>query len=413
MISNSGGKVSIHTDNTLYDKVMNASLIMKFTLSVNDKVSEKEKLIINNIVINKGSDIKVDGYSQEFNVSYTQSKLDDVCTLDSITVEKELIKDFSKEKTEYRNITVTNEIIFIDAVRTSSKSSATGLGNVKVPKGETIERDITVTAEDGSKKIYKLFITNTTPKEEEIVNTDFEKPDEEMKSIDNSLKTLELYNGNKKINFDFNSEKDIYNIELDVDNVSRLTIKATLNDSKASFVKNYGPRDIIVEYGYNKELIKVLSESGNERIITLNINYLDNRDKDNELLSLKINGEVVDLTKDKLEITLPSTTLKTIIEAIPSSATATVKYEDVDLVLGDNLVKIEVTSEDGQTNEYDVNVIRENMKEEILSDEISPQILVSTPKGNTVINIICYIVFGIGILLVIAASIYCIRVRRN
>ena len=32
-------------------------------------------------------------------------------------------------------------------------------------KRQTIERNITVTAEDGTQKIYKLFITNTTPKE--------------------------------------------------------------------------------------------------------------------------------------------------------------------------------------------------------------------------------------------------------
>ena len=46
-------------------------------------------------------------------------------------------------------------------VRTSNKSNVIGLGNVMVLPGETIERDIVVTAENKQEKTYKLFITNT------------------------------------------------------------------------------------------------------------------------------------------------------------------------------------------------------------------------------------------------------------
>ena len=52
MITNSGGKVSIHTDDALYDEIMNASKIFEFTLSINENVGTKEKLEINNIMIN-------------------------------------------------------------------------------------------------------------------------------------------------------------------------------------------------------------------------------------------------------------------------------------------------------------------------------------------------------------------------
>ncbi len=469
-ITNNNGRVSIHTDKALYDEIMNATTIMKFTLSMNDKSFEKDIFTISNITINKDDSINVDGISKEFNVLLPKVKLDNVCTLDSITVEREIIKDFSKDKLEYRDINVTSDVIFIDAVRTSDKSSATGLGDVRVPRGKTIERNITVTAEDGTQKVYKLYITNVTINEEV---QDEIKPDEITKSSDNTLKLLELYQNNKKIEIAFDSSKEIYNIELPDEIIDKLTIKATLNDNKASFVKNYGPRDIKISYGYNKELIKIKAENGKEKIITLNINYHDNRDKDNTLKSLIINGQVVDLTKDKLEVKLANNIDKTSIEAIANSNKSTVKYEDIDLILGDNEVNIEVTSEDGVIKEYDVNVIREeehillnsitvkgydlgfskdrkiydlkinidtklldiiinpsSVKHEILNnenlkngskiiiqvtdDEDSYEYTINIQKENNfVINIICYLVFGIGIISFIASIVYVIKKKNN
>ncbi len=470
MITNSGGKVTIHSDSTLYDKIMNSALIMEFTLSANENVTGKEKLVIDNIKINKANDINVLGYSQEFSIITNPVKLDNVCTLDSITIEKELLNGFNKDKLEYRDIYVNKEIVFIDAVRTSNKSSVTGLGSVKVPIGKTIERSLTVTAEDGTKKIYRLFLTNVMDDSDNTLS--FERPDEEMKSIDNSLKSLEIYSGTKKINLDFSSEKEIYDITIEDENVDKLTIKATLNDSKASFKEKYGPRDITIKYGYNKEYLKVISESGLEKTITLNINYLDNRDQDNSLLSLTINKQIVDLTKDVLVVRVPFNTLKTEIEALTSSDKAIVKYEDVELVLGDNVVKIEVTSEDGKTNEYDVNVIREekevfesfaitgynldfdknkttydlkvkndtkflkivfnpkNTKYEILNnsnitdgtkiiikiidDDGNHEYTINIIKeSNIFINIICYLVFGIGLVSLVFSIYYVTKKKKH
>lgn len=466
MVTNRGGKVTVHSDTPLQDEIMNSAKIMEFTLSYNDKLQEKEKFIISNVKINNASDIKVAGVTKEFKVTgATNNKLDDVCTLDSITVEKVKIKDFSKDKLEYRGIEVTNEVIFIDAVRTSSKSSAIGLGNVIVPKGETIERDIVVTAEDGTNKnIYKLFITNTTEKDTD----DEPRPDEGERSSDNTLKSLELYHGKKKVKLTFDRKKEVYSVQVDDDLTAKLTIKAILNDPKATFVDEYGPRDVEINYGYNKELIKIQAEDGSEKTITLSINYLDNRDKDNSLLSLIINGKEVDLASDELEVRLPSDTLKTEIEAVPSSTKSKVEYEDIELSLGDNNVNITVTSEDGEKEEYNVNVIRENekdllesitvtgydigfskdkttynlkinndtnelkiivnpsvVKHEILNnkdlkngskilikitdDEKSYEYTINIEKEESSSDIICYIIFGIGVISLILSIIYFIK----
>lgn len=460
-ITDDSNKIIIHSDNTLYDEALNAIKLFSFSLKVNDHVLENEILLINNIRINKENEINVNDISKEFNISKEVIKQDDTCTLESISVDKEIIKGFKKDQLEYRGITVTNRYIFIDAKRSSEKSSVMGLGNVKVPNGETIERKITVKAEDGTERVYKLFITNIAEKEE--INIDDLRPDEKEKSNDNTLKLFELYQDNQKMDIKYDNSKFIYNIDIN-EKTDKLTIKAVLNDTKATFINNFGPRDIKINYGYNKELIKIKAENGEERVITLNINYIDNRSNDNSLSSLIINGVVVDLTKDKLEIRLPSNTLKTIIEAIPNNNMAIVKYEDIDLSVGDNEVNILVTSETAETKEYRVNVIKEEqvifnnititnynlafnkdiknydlkinndtnklniiinpnvVKYEILNNDNlknGSKIIIKVTddintyeysikiikESNTLINIICYLVFGIGVISLIMSII--------
>ena len=473
-INNLDGKVTIHTDNTLYDELMNSTKIMEFTLSSNDKVKEKEEVKFSNIKINKKNDIIVDDVIEEFNVLLTKKEIkkSSVCTLDSITVDNKLIDGFSKDKNEYHNINVNNEVVFIDAVRTDDKSSTVNLGNVRVPKGETIENDIIVTAEDGTKNIYKLFITNITSKEVKKDDVDELKiPDEADKSSDNTLKVLELYNENKKIDFKYDKKKDIYDINID-EVLDVLTIKAVLNDNKARFIKNYGPRDIKLAYGDNKVLIRIQAENNEEKTITLNINYKDNRSVNNSLSLLKINDIEVNLADEELKVVLPYEVDKTKIEAVAIDEKAKVQFDDIELSVGDNEVNITVTAENGETNEYDVDVIREEEKIyfediivngydigfskyessytlkvdndineleiSIIPNNIDLEVLnnknlkngskviikvtdsdgvheytINIEKESMILNIVCYLVFGIGIISLIESIIYVIKKRKK
>lgn len=417
-VNNTGNKVSLHTDEALYDEIMNSTVIMSFTLSSNDKVNEEEIVGFYNIKINKNDDELVDDVEEKFTIIKPKEevKLDNICTLDSITVEEEKVKNFNKEVYEYRDIKVQKEVIFIDAVRTSDKSMATGLGNVIVPKGETIERDIIVTALDGTKNVYKLFITNIMPKvtitpvpkvaSEEIL------PDEkvEVKSNDNKLKTLELYNNKKQIDFKFDITKDKYDIN--VDDISKITIKATLNFSKASFVNLFGPRDVTLDLEDNEILIKVKAENGDIKIYTLNIHVIK-KDSDNTLLSLKVNDQVINLEDEEYEIKVTNDISKTKIEAISKSNKAIVEYEDIDLALGDNKVNIIVKAENGDTKEYVVNVIRE--EEIIASDEINNIAEdIDIPKEESS-NTLYYIIGGVIVatILTIIVVIYIIKKKKS
>ena len=465
-LKNNNGKVIIHTDEKLYDEIMNSTKIMEFTLSSNNNSKEKEEVKFNNIKINNKSDIIVDDVIESFDVIVKENKKSSICTLDKIMVENKLIDGFDKDKFEYKDIFVTNEIIFIDAVRTDNKSSATNLGNVRVPKGETITTNITVTAEDGTIKVYKLHITNTSLKDEPLL------ADEVVKSSDNSLKSLELFNKNTKIDFNYVNEKDKYNIEIKEDLLDKLTIKAELNDSKATFVKNFGPRDVKLEYGTNEVLIKVQAENDEVKTIILKINYQDNRSEDNSLMSLKINDVEVNLADELLKVILPFEESKTKIEAVATNEKAKIEYNDIELNVGDNEVNITVTAENGEETSYEVDVVREEEKTyfdevvvpgynigfskdktsytlklpnevneieiNVLPNNIDFEVLnnknlrngskveirvtdsdgvheyqINIEKENILLNIICYVVFGIGVITFISSIIYVIKKKKK
>ena len=431
-ITTSNGKVMVHTDKALSDVIMNSTKIMDITLKSNSKSKEVETLTFSNIKINKTSDIVVDDITEEFNISReNEIKLDDNAYLESISVEKVKIANFDKNTFVYRDIKVSKNVVFIDAVRSSDKSSATGLGDVRVPSGETIERDITVVAEDGSKNVYKLFITNITPKEEiklaeevekypdftdgtwneekinnycsthklnckinKITNTEVENgtiisqsilmgdkvesganleikiSDKEIvKSSDNTLKSLEVYHDNKKIDFDFNSSETEYDINIENSVSKKITIKASLNDEKASFVSGYGPRDVTFNSDDNEVIVKVKSENNDEKSYRLKIHFL--KEENNGVLSIKINDKEVNLEEEKLEVRLPFTDEKTRVEVTTANESDKIDYEDIDLKVGNNPLKITITSKDNKIKEYNINVIREEEVEMFQKIEIT------------------------------------------
>ena len=355
-VSQKDGKVFIHTDEALYDEIMNSTKLFDVSISSNGNSSEEE-LILKNIIINKNSEEKIDDVKEIFSIDLPdkQETLDDNCFLERITIDDKLINNFNKEQLEYKDIYVDSEKIFIDAVRSSDKSSASGLGEVIVNPGESIVRDITVIAQNGDVKVYKLYITSSLLKEE-------------IKSSNNNIKLIELYHGNNKINFNFDNRKSNFNIQVD-DEIEDITIKAELEDSKAIFVNNYGPRKEKLKYGNNDVLLKVKSENNDVKVYDIIITRKDERSTDNTLSSLLINNKEILLADEvyKYEITLPHDVDKTNIKTIANDEKATIEYEDIILADGDNNISIKVTAENGKEQEYEVNVIRE---EEIVLEKI-------------------------------------------
>lgn len=343
-----GNIIKIHANTPLYDEIGFSSTIFEIFLSSNENVNDEESFVLKNIKINNSDTEIVEEVKETFNVTREEKILDSVCTLESIKIDNIIISNFDKNKTDY-SLSTDKSMIFIDAVRTSNKSSVEGLGKISIHNKESIVREIKVTAENGDTKIYKINITNTNPlvKEEDV-------------SKDNTLKKLELYYNKEKLEFDFNANKTSYDISVD-SNIDKLLIKAETTDLKSTFDKKYGPREVKLKYGINKYEIKVYAENASSKIYTLNIERKDNRDTDNTLRTLKINGKDVVLSDkvDKYEIVLASDIIKTQIEAIANSSKATINYEDINLADGNNDVTVSVIAENGEEKEYHVNIVRE------------------------------------------------------
>jgi len=255
-------------------------------------------------------------------------------------------------------------MVFVDAIRSSSKSYSTGLGYVRVPNGQTITRVITVTAENGAKKEYKLLITNGQPSLGEV------KENVEVKSNNSKLSLLELVYDKEVLDIHFDSGKTVYYVTLPNDNMNHLTINATLEDEKASFVEPYGPRNVNIDYGTNKIRIRVQAENEEVRTYYVYVTREDHRRGDSSLLSLKVNDKIVLLNGESdLHVSLPGNVTKSKIEVLTNDNNAKVSYKDIDLEYGENTpVIIQVIAENGNKKEYRLTITR---LEEVLLENIS------------------------------------------
>ena len=368
---------------------------VNIALSSNLETTTEKKTTLGKMIIRKGSI----NNSGENNITLTNVRvstgdtslsLDDVtktisyissadayidCTLKSIKVNGNLISNFSPNVYNYTKINSNNIAAYVTAEKNDSRVNVTGLGNVFIMGGKPSSVDINVSVSESSglkcrdgDKTYTLiiyYVNDTNNNANNNTNNNEKTNTEENKSDDNTLSLIELYNGDEKIDFTYDDKKSSFDIKLGQD-IPKITIKATLNDSKAKFVSKYGPRNVNLSYGNNKVLLKVNSESNKTKTYTLNIEREDRRSNDNTLLSLKINDVIVKLSNDNLsyEIELPNKEEKTIIEATPTNDKAKVSYQDIDLLEGDNDLVITVTSENGLKKEYNIKIKRLTLEEE-------------------------------------------------
>lgn len=305
----------------------------KIKIKVSDEATyDKKNLTIKNIVFSNSTSLEMFSCS---NVSKEISILSNDNFLETLKIDGVEIDKFDKNTLKY-DLEIEKEKIKIEADASSSDAKVEGVGNKDLKYGKNTF-EIKVTSQNGSVKTYALNIT---------------RPDK--RSDVNTLKTLIL----EGIKFNFDSKKTEYkfNVESDVD---VLKIDSTLTDSKATYVKDFGNREVDLKYGENKVLIKVLSEKGNEKVYTITVNREDDRNDVAKLISLKINDNEIELKDDVYEydLTLLYRFEKTKVEA-SANLTSKVEYEDIDLKVGDNLLVIKVISEKETTQEYKINIKR-------------------------------------------------------
>lgn len=258
-------------------------------------------------------------------------------TLKSLTINGSSISGFNSSTLNY-NYKTDSSSIKIAAVANSSVAKVSGVGSKNVNYG-TNTYNIVVTAENGSKKTYKITVTR----------------DDKRETI-NTLNNLSIEGHN--ISPAFN--KTVINYTLSVDsNISKVKVNVTKTSDKSSFVSGFGPREVNLDYGENKIYVKVKSENEKVNTYTITINRKDSRSSNNNLKSLTSsigniefdkNTTTYSILTDQNEITINGEVedSKAIVDGIK-----TYKLKD-----GVNEIKVNVKAENEKIKTYIIKVTK-------------------------------------------------------
>ena len=258
-------------------------------------------------------------------------------SLSSLTISGGVLSPgFSSGVTTY-SATVDAASVNISAVAADSAAKVSGIGVKNLNYGNN-SFNIVVTSESGVAKTYTINVN---------------RPDN--RSSNNYLKSLSTSVGNISFN------KNTLNYSLDVSaDVSSVKVNAVVEDGNASFVSGFGVRNVNLNYGKNAVQIKVKAENGSVKIYTININREDNRSANNNLTSLVLSVGNIPFSKDTVDynVSVPFETTYVEITAIPEDSKSTLVVNSPELVVGDNIATVVVTSENGDTKTYTLNIKR-------------------------------------------------------
>lgn len=191
-------------------------------------------------------------------------------------------------------------------------------------------------------------------------------------NVSNISKTIKVADGNNYLSsitlsegtIDFDKSKTTY--EIKNINGSTIEIGANAESSYAKLSGDVGKKNL--KLGFNTFKIIVTSESGINRIYTLNIYRNDNRDKTNTLSSLEVENNKItpEFNKNTVNYTLTvkkdvtSVKINATLESDKSSFNKGYGPRTVNLNYGVNNVVIKVTSESGAVKTYTIKITRED-----------------------------------------------------
>ncbi len=227
--------------------------------------------------------------------------------------------------------------IRIKAIAEDSKAKINGTGTFDSTYGKNTF-SIDVTSETGSKKTYTIVVTRV-----------------DTRSNNNNLKSLALDKGT----INFNKNTTTYNVSVE-GNVSAVVLSAEVEDNKASFVNEFGPRTVNLGYGSNRIEVKVKAENESVKTYIINVTKQDNRSSNTKLKDLKVEGSIINFDSNQYtyNISVKNDVTKLNIEAIPVDDKAVVTIDNKELQEGLNIITITVKAENESTIAYTINVTR-------------------------------------------------------
>lgn len=341
-LSVSGGSISFNASNTTYNVTIdNVSTIISATATdSNATVAGTGSKTLNygnnafNIVVTSES-----GVTKTYTINVTRP--DNRSTnnnLSSLTVSAGTI-NFDATKTSY-NLTVGKEVgkLTVGASLADNKASfVSGYGPREVTLNAGLnEILIKVNNEKGETKTYTLKVTKEDPRN--AVNT---------------LKTLTLSSGT----LNFQTDTLEYKTTVPYD-VTKIDINYEVDDTKAK-VEITGNDNLVV--GENIILIKVTAENETVKeykiIVTRQEEGAKVLSNNSYLKSLVISNYPINFNKKVLEYNIKIKKEKYLnITALPEDATSKVKIIDNEALTNGSVIRIIVTSEDGSSREYQINI---------------------------------------------------------
>ena len=252
-----------------------------------------------------------------------------------------LSPSFRSGTTEY-SMTVGNSVtgLYVQATPNDSKATYTVSGDDHWDVGRNTI-NITVTAEDGSKTTYKVYVTRESGK---VKSSD--------KNVDFRI------NNPHTITPAFSNSTNTYEVVVPYD-VKKLDLSVTPFDKNAS-VKITGNEKFSTE---EKNVVKIVvtAEDGSTKTITLNVTRSAYK-ANNDLLDLKVKGYKMSpkfkASKLKYKVTVPHKVkeVKVLVKA-PKGATYKITGNK-NLQEGKNIVLVKVTDQKGFVKYYEVDVYR-------------------------------------------------------
>lgn len=212
-------------------------------------------------------------------------------------------------------------------------------------------------------------------------------PTEVKKSNNASLNSL-IIDGK-----DFEFNKDVFEYELTLNKIDKITINATAEDKKAKVDLE---KTQTLNVGLNIVEIKVTAEDGTTNTYVLKIKLNDNNAN---LSNLSIDGIDFEFNKDVLEYEIKVNNDKININGTSESTYAKIDgIGSYDLNNGLNMIEIKVTAEDNTSKIYKINIYKEE-KENIKKQSLNNK------------NIIIYIIL-IAALIIIVSTIAILIIKK-
>lgn len=330
-----------YTINITKKSSINISVEKSSTVSVTGIGTKNLTCGVNNIDITATSEDKIKTTTYKLVINRT---CDSDTTLKNIAISSGKLNPSYVASTRSYNVDVTKDIdkITINAVKNNETQKVTGVVKDYALKFGENKFTITVVAENGNSKDYVITVNR-----------------QDTRSTNNNLKSLEIEEG--KLNKEFKSDVLEYQMKVLYD-VTKLNIKYETEEEHAK-VEVLGDVNKLKE-NENIITLKVTSEKGDVKEYKLVVTRLKEGEtlgNNPDISELNIKGYDINFSKDKQVYSLKIEKEKTLnIEVVLEDPTSSYKITGNNDLKDGSIIKINTTSKDGSTREYQIVIEKEN-----------------------------------------------------